>query len=112
MVEAYEGMSIPEIFEQKGEEYFRRIETQMLGEACKENGRVIATGGGIVTRPENRYIMRQNGVVIWIKRDLDKLDTHGRPLSQMHKVEKLYRERKDAYDKWSDYYIDNNQEMR
>ena len=112
MVEGHEGMTIPEIFEKKGEEYFRRVETQMLAEACKENGRVIATGGGIVTRPENRYIMRQNGIVIWIKRDLDKLDTRGRPLSQMHKVEKLYRERKDIYDSWSDYFIDNNQELK
>lgn len=112
MVVEHEGMSIPEIFEQKGEGYFRRIETQMLSEACKENGKVIATGGGIVTRPENRYIMRQNGIVIWIKRDLDKLDTTGRPLSQQFKVEKLYSERKEMYDKWSDYFIDNNQEMR
>lgn len=111
MVEAEEGMSIPEIFQTKGEDYFREIETRMLARACKQTGKVIATGGGIVTREENRDIMRQNGSVIWIKRDLDKLENTGRPLSQRYRVEKLYRERKDAYESWSDYFIDNNQEL-
>lgn len=111
MVEAEEGMSIPEIFQTKGEDYFREVETRMLARACKQSRKVIATGGGIVTRPENRSIMRQNGHVVWIKRDLDKLENTGRPLSQRYRVEKLYRERKDAYESWSDYFIDNNQEL-
>ena len=75
-------------------------------------GLVIATGGGIVKNKANYKIIRQNGSVIWIKRDLDKLETDGRPILLTTPVEILYDERKDAYESWSDYYIDNNQEMR
>lgn len=112
MVAESEGMSIPEIFEKKGEPYFRRAETEMLRKACMRRGLVIATGGGIVKNKANYNIIRQNGSVIWIKRDLDKLETDGRPILLTTPVEILYDERKDAYESWSDYYIDNNQEMR
>ena len=103
-------LTIPEIFAQKGEDHFRRVETKMLGEACKQSGLVIATGGGIVKKKLNYNIIKQNGVVIWVKRDLDKLETEGRPLSLTVPLEQLYEERKDAYAYWSDYYINNNEE--
>ena len=110
MIEAHEGMSIPEIFAEKGEAYFRRVETEMLEKACIRSGLVIATGGGIVKKKINYNIIKQNGVVIWIKRDLDKLETDGRPLSQTIPLEQLYEERKDAYSYWSDFFINNNEE--
>lgn len=110
MIEEHEGMTIPEIFEQKGENYFRRVETEMLEKACIRNGLVIATGGGIVKKKVNYNIIKQNGVVIWIKRDLDKLETDGRPLSQSLPLEQIYEERKDAYSYWSDFFINNNEE--
>ncbi len=110
MIVEHEGMSIPEIFEKKGEAYFRRVETAMLEEACVLNGLVIATGGGIVKKHMNYNIIKQNGVVIWIKRDLDKLETEGRPLSQSMPLQQIYEERKDAYAYWSDFYINNNEE--
>jgi shikimate dehydrogenase len=112
MVVAHEGMSVEEIFDKKGEAYFRRVETQMLEQACKQTGVVIATGGGVVKSRRNYNIIRQNGRVVWIKRDLDKLETDGRPLSISTPVQQLYDERKDLYERWSDYYIDNNQEMK
>ena len=111
MVIQHEGSSIEDIFREKGEAYFRKVETEMLKLACKENGCVIATGGGIIKTKANYNIVKQNGVVIWIKRDLDKLETDGRPLSTSTGVEQLYKERKDEYKRWSDYYIDNNQEL-
>ena len=43
--------------------------------------------------------------------DLDKLQTEGRPLSIATPVGQLYDERKDAYERWSDYFIDNNEEL-
>lgn len=104
------GLSIPEIFAQKGEDHFRRVETKMLSEACKESGFVIATGGGIVKKKLNYNVIKQNGVVIWVKRDLAKLATEGRPLSQSTSIAQLYEERKDAYAYWSDYFINNNEE--
>ncbi len=110
MVEEHEGMTIPEIFEKKGEAYFRKVETEMLQKACIQSGLVIGTGGGIVKKKINYNIIKQNGVVIWIKRDLDKLETAGRPISMTVPVEKLWEERKDAYAYWSDFFINNNEE--
>lgn len=110
MIVEHEGMSIPEIFAQKGENYFRRVETEMLEQACVQTGLVIATGGGIVKKKINYNIIKQNGIVIWIKRDLDKLETDGRPLSQTMPLEQIYEERKDAYSYWSDFFINNNEE--
>ncbi len=72
-----EGMSIPEIFRTKGEDYFRNVETEVLRETCKMSGVVIACGGGIVKRKQNYNLAKQNSRIIWVKRDLDKLDTEG-----------------------------------
>lgn len=110
LIVEHEGMPIPEIFEKKGEAYFRKIETEMLEKACIQTGIVIATGGGIVKKKINYNIIKQNGIVIWVKRDLDKLETDGRPLSQSMPLEDIYSERKDAYSYWSDYFINNNEE--
>ncbi|MDD5922669.1 MAG: shikimate kinase [Eubacteriales bacterium] len=107
-----EGMSIPEIFKWKGEDYFRNAETECLRNACKQTGIVIACGGGIVTRKCNYSILKQNGRVIWVKRSLDKLDLDGRPISQSRPLEEIFEERKDAYESWSDYFIDNNQDFK
>ncbi len=109
MIVEHEGMSIPEIFAQKGEAHFRKVETQMLEKACIQSGLVIGTGGGIVKKKINYNIIKQNGVVIWVKRDLDKLETEGRPLSQLVPLEQLWEERKDAYAYWSDFFINNNE---
>jgi len=110
LIEEHEGMSIPEIFAKKGEGYFRKVETEMLEKACIERGLVIATGGGIVKKKINYNIIKQNGIVIWIKRDLNKLETDGRPLSQTMPLEQMYEERKDAYSYWSDFFINNNED--
>lgn len=107
-----ENMSIPEIFEKKGEEYFRKAETAVLREVCALSGYVIATGGGIVKIPENKDIIRQNSKVIWVKRDLNKLAVNGRPLSLTTSLDKLYNERKDMYLGWSDEELDNNMEIQ
>lgn len=109
MIIEHEGMSIPEIFQSKGESYFRKVETEMLEKACIKSGVVIAAGGGIVKTKKNYFIIKQNATICWIKRDLDKLETEGRPISQSMPVEKIYEERKDLYAKWSDYFINNNE---
>lgn len=103
-----EKMSIPNIFEQKGEDYFRKVETEVLKKYCIGNGMVISTGGGVVKCERNHNIIRQNGKVIWVKRALEKLATEGRPLSINKNLLELYEERKDAYEKWSDAVYDNN----
>lgn len=60
------GLSIPEIFAESGEAGFRRMETEALGETIRRHA-VIATGGGIVMREENRRLLRDNPPVIWLQ---------------------------------------------
>ena len=102
------GMSIPEIFAQYGEEGFRKLETELLSHYGKESGLVISTGGGCVTRAENYPLIHQNGRIIWTQRDLSLLPTDGRPLSQKNKLGEMYRLRKQLYDQFADYVVDNN----
>jgi shikimate dehydrogenase len=66
---------------------------------------VIATGGGIVKRPENRHILRQNGTVVFMDRDLTELSVKGRPLSERDGVGALAAERMPLYKKWSDFTV-------
>lgn len=101
------GVTPAETIEVRGEDEFRNMETEILARLCRESGYVIACGGGVVTRECNRDIMAQNGKVVYIKRDLSKLDTTGRPLSQMHSVYKLFEQRKDAYERFADYSVEN-----
>ena len=108
----------------KGEEEFREKESELLRSiaqktdyASKENARsfgggvrarIISCGGGIVVKNENREILKNNSVVIYIKRDLDKLTSKGRPLSEKNGVEKLYLQRKEKYEDFSDITVENN----
>ena len=102
------GCTIPDIFANHGEVGFRALETQVLSELGKSSGLVIATGGGCVTREENYPLLHQNGRIFCIERDLDKLATDGRPLSQVTKMEEMYRIRKPLYAQFADYLVSNN----
>lgn len=62
-IEKRTGVDIPTIFEFEGEEGFRRRETEMLRELLERENIVLATGGGIVMRPENRQLLRQHCVL-------------------------------------------------
>lgn len=102
------GKTIPEIFQEDGEEAFRILETQVLEKFGKESQLVIATGGGCVTRKRNYPLLHQNSNIFWLKRDLSLLPTEGRPLSQKHPLSHLYETRKPMYEAFADYQIDNN----
>lgn len=68
VIENMEGCSISDIFHEKGEAYFRSLETEVLRELVKQNTScIIATGGGVVEKIENRKIMRRAGPVIWLR---------------------------------------------
>jgi len=107
-IESLAGMTIPDIFSRYGEEEFRNLESQALAQLGQRSGIVLATGGGCVTIPRNQSLLRQNGQVFWIQRDIALLATAGRPLSQKFSAEELYRQRKDLYDDFSDYSVVNN----
>jgi shikimate dehydrogenase len=101
-IEEATGKTIPEIFANEGEGAFRRLETRVLDEEGKKSGRVIATGGGVVTRPENRDLLRQNGLILYLKRELPELVTDGRPLSEGMGIGALAEQRLPLYEAWSD----------
>lgn len=102
------GMTIPEIFSQSGEAGFRQIESKVLSDLGKYSGLIIATGGGCVTRECNYAHLHQNGTIFCLDRQLSKLPTDGRPLSQKGKLEEMYRIRHPLYQRFADYTVDNN----
>ncbi len=104
------GMEIREIFEQHGEAYFRQLEHDVIAELSSENGLIIATGGGAIKNYENIQNLRQNGILIFIDRDLDKLvSTHDRPLSSSKDaIAALYHQRYPLYLSYGDLRIENN----
>lgn len=59
-----ENLSIPEIFSQKGDSYFRKLETELLRELQKRDNLIISCGGGAALRDENVKIMKENGYVV------------------------------------------------
>ena len=68
-----EGRSIPDIFAEAGDAGFRLCETAALRAVCEASPRIVATGGGIVTRQENIDLMRAHGTVIWLCRPLEDM---------------------------------------
>lgn len=105
-VEKAAGKAIPDIFVEQGEAAFRRLEMQAVQELGKGGGKVIATGGGAILTEENRDALRQNAVVVFLERKLDKLATNGRPLSKSRKaIEELYQQRLPLYREVADVTV-------
>ena len=106
VIEKASKLSISDIFEKDGEKGFRDLEKQVLKEISQHHSLVIATGGGIVTIPENWGILHQ-GIVIWLDLDLKRSikriqsDDKKRPLLDNDDLSKtfsqIYESRKPMY---------------
>ena len=107
-IEERAGKSIPAIFAEDGEAYFRALETECIREAGARSGIVISTGGGCVVREENYAPLRQNGFLIHLVRDLSRLPRDGRPISQRTEASALWEQRKERYARFADAVVDNN----
>lgn len=107
------GMSITDMFEKYGEDYFRSVESHEIAKAAKKSGLVIATGGGAVKRECNRRALRGNAIVVYVKRELEKLSDKGRPLSKggIDRIKQLYNERHEIYENVSDISIDTREDI-
>lgn len=105
------GRPISQILPIDGEEAFRQMESEVLASLGMQSGLVIATGGGCVTKERNEAPLRRNGTVFWLKRDLDKLPSEGRPLSQSTKMSDMYRVRKPMYERFADHVIQNDRSI-
>lgn len=107
------GEPIADYIRKNGEKAFRDAESEVIAEAAKERGKVIATGGGAILREENVREMKRNGVTVFLDRDLSLLTaTSDRPLSSTKEaLERLYNERFPIYEKAADVTVKSNDEI-
>jgi len=66
MIEKRTGLKVREIFEEKGEPYFRALEKQSLAELVQQPGQVIATGGGVVMDEENLLLLKDKTLLVYL----------------------------------------------
>ncbi len=106
MIALSTGRHPSDILNSYGIEKFREIEHIEVENAGKMSQKIISTGGGVVTRKENYNALRQNGKIVFIHRDLDKLATDGRPLSK--NLAKMYETRLPMYRHFCDVEVSND----
>jgi len=110
-IEKKEGMRVVDIFDEKGEKYFREKETEACREISEKTGYIISTGGGTIKNEINMELLKKNGIVLYLKatpehiyRNIGKNNT--RPLlrggNKMEKITKLLNERVPLYEKNAD----------
>lgn len=112
LIEQYENREISEIFDIKGEEYFRKIETRLLKETLDNRTFVIALGGGTTLNPENLNLVLSNGILFYLHANigilLERLSKKtGRPLidsfenkiRRKESVNNLFKQREPIYAK-------------
>ena len=71
LIAAREKKTIPEIFEEKGEEYFRKLEREVAEEESRDNNVVISTGGGIIIDNENIKNLKKSSFVVYLDCELE-----------------------------------------
>lgn len=108
------GVTIPHIFDVEGESGFRARESSVIADLVKRENLILATGGGAVLMEQNRAVMRQNGIVIYLKasvHDLWQRTRHdrNRPLLQTDdphaKLTELFQQRDTLYQQVADIVI-------
>ncbi len=110
------GVAIDHIFDVEGEEGFRKRETKMLAELCEIQNIVIATGGGIVIKQENRELLKKNSFVVYLSSSIEQLvmrtaKSKSRPLlersnNRKKTIRDLVEKREPLYQEVADVVID------
>jgi shikimate kinase len=115
-IEVKNNKSINDIFKEKGENYFRQLETNALSE-IKGSEIVVACGGGIILNHENRKKISSNGKVIFLKASISSLikrllSNKDRPLLNDKNIEneliKIWNERKNYYNETAEITINTD----
>ncbi|GIW78324.1 MAG: shikimate kinase [Gemmatales bacterium] len=118
LLEERAGRSIRTIFAEDGEDAFRTREAELLRELCKRERCVIATGGGVVLRSDNRSLLQDAGqvcwlqaqpVTIWQRLQEDPTTEERRPqltIGGLAEIEQLLRQREPLYRECADFIID------
>ena len=119
LIEKREGTKILAIFQKKGEEYFRQVETQIIKEVASLDNYVISSGGGVVLRGENVTALKKNGFIVCLSASPEVIlqrtaNNRNRPLlrllevdDQKKRIKELLEIRKPFYDK-ADFRIDTS----
>ncbi len=110
LIERRIGLTIQEIVAQKGWTFFRDLERKVISEVAHTDSKIIAAGGGSVLAEENVKAFRKNGLIIWLKADLqiiaarlrkDPEKNAQRPSltgkGTMHEIEEVFRAREPIY---------------
>ena len=114
-IEDKTGVDIPTIFEFEGEEGFRNREQKMIEQLSGLNGVVLATGGGVILREQNRELLKTNGFVVYLQCPVDRIlqrtrRDKQRPLLQTEnpreRIKLLLEQRETLYLSCSDYKVD------
>ena len=110
------GVAIDHIFDVEGEEGFRKRETKMLKDLCEIPNIVIATGGGIVIKEENRALLKRDSFVVYLSSSIEQLvkrtaNSKSRPLLEQSSnreqtIRDLVNAREDFYQEVADVVID------
>ncbi len=117
LIEEREHMTISEIFSKYGEQYFRDKETALLSELTGMENVVVSCGGGTPLREENRTILKNAGVVVWLKADANTIyerikNAKDRPLLKDNMTEeyirKMMESRKDKYEACAGFCIETD----
>ncbi len=105
------GMPIADYFRKNGEDSFRKMESGLCRDLRSASGVIISTGGGVVKNEQNMFDLSCNGLVFWLDRSVDRLSaTKSRPTaSNREALERLYVERRELYEKYSDQRIENDE---
>lgn len=110
LIEEKINMPISNFLTKENEDEFRDIEEEIIKNVSKLNNKIISTGGGVIKRNINIKRLKQNAIIVFIDRSLDKLlTTSSRPLSSNKTdLENLYHQRYNIYKSSSDIIVDNN----
>lgn len=109
-----QGMTIPEIFTQKGEPYFRKVEAETVKSLCGKNT-VAACGGGAMLNPDTANTVRDNGgTIVYLNVPFEECysrikDDTNRPIvmnNTREQLEEIYNNRRDVYMKNSTVMVD------
>lgn len=105
VIEGMDEMSVSDILETKGEKYFVSRETEIIENAGKQKGKIIVADSTVVLNPNNFNLLKQNSIIVYLRKPTIDLEKNGQLLSEKYNLEALRamaRQRKPYYRQWSD----------
>lgn len=109
--------TIPYIFNEYGEKYFRDLESKVIDDLSSKTGLIISTGGGVILNKDNIYLLKKKGILFFLRANIDTLvknielsfQTH-RPLLDNNRelednIRNIYKKREKLYTSGADYIV-------